>query len=193
MQHIQFSIFNFQKNNPQLTTHNLQHSSGYSFLELLIVIALVGTIGVVTSQVFIMGLRSQAKSEILKEVKQNGDYASAAMDTMIRNAIDIDNVSCNAPPTQQLSITTKDGALVTYDCSNPQIASRSGDPMVQLMLTSNKVAVSDCNFRVVCPTPPTSPKYVFFNFTISQAGADLAKEQQATLQFQSTISLRNYE
>src|SRR3990167_5678730 len=106
---------------------------GYSFLELLIVIALVGTIGVVTSQVFIMGLRSQAKSEILKEVKQNGDYASAVMDNMIRNALDIDDVSCNTN-TQQLSIMTKDGVTVTYDCSNPQIASRSGDPVTQLLL-----------------------------------------------------------
>jgi len=170
----------------------LDAKKGYSLLELLIVIALVGTIGVITSQVFIIGLRSQAKSEILKEVKQNGDYALQVMDTIIRNAVNIDEASCNAN-TQDITITTSDGASVTFDCTTPRIASVSGDPSITLYLTSSKVSVSSCNIRVVCPTPPTSPKYVFFNYTISQVGTQLAKEQQASVEFQSTVSLRKYE
>lgn len=161
---------------------------GFSLIELLVVIVLIGIIGVIVSQVFVITIRSQGKSEVIKEMKQSGDHAMSVMESMVRNAVDIPESSCNTN-TQSFSIVNPDGYTTTFDCSNPAgIASVGAQP---LMLTSRKAVVSSCTFRVVCPSPATSPKYVFINFTLSQAGGALALEQQASEAFQSTVALRS--
>ncbi|MBI3379591.1 type II secretion system protein, partial [Candidatus Gottesmanbacteria bacterium] len=145
---------------------------GFTLVELLVIVALVGMIGVITSQVFIIGFRSAGKGEIVKEVKQNGDYAMSVMETMVRNAADIspDQV-CNANSTS-LSIINPDGYTTTFDCDPAtfNISSASATYPTGIPLMSNKVAVpaGSCHFRVVCPTPPLSPKYVFVGFTLTQ-------------------------
>ena len=164
---------------------------GFTLVELLIVVTLIGFIGTITSQIFIINLRSQVKSELLKEVKQNGDYALSAMEMMIRNAVNISSLQCNIP-SDELTITNQDGFTTTFSCTNgSKIASNTSS------LTSNKVVVYNCSnaFRVVCPTPPLYPKYVFINYIIQQAGTDLTPTPGSitSLEYQSTISLRNYE
>jgi len=163
---------------------------GFSLVEILVFVTLIGIIGAVTTQVFIIAVRSQGKSEIAKEVKQSGDYAMSVMESMIRNASDIPDIpgvdDCNYD-VQELTILNQDGGSTTFDCNPPQIASNSQ------RLTSEKVEISDCHIRIVCPTPPLSPKYVYINYTVSQVGSGLPPDQVATVEYQSTVSLRNYE
>jgi len=169
---------------------------GFSLIELLVFVSLIGIIGAITTQVLIISIRSQGKSEIGKEVKQSGDYAMSVMDTMIRNASDITDY-CNEN-VDEINILNQDGynTRLYCDVSASQIASESSGfpgPTLTQSLTSEKVAVSSCVFRIVCPTPPLSPKYVFINYTISQVGTGLPPDQTATVNYQSTVSLRNYE
>lgn len=177
---------------------------GFTLVELLVVVTLVGIIGVMTTQVFILGFRSQGKSEIGKEVKQNGDYALSLVEAMIRNAADISQNQCNIN-SNKLTIVNPDGYSTIFDCSSgTNIASVSAVPITTpiptptgLPLTSTKVKVENCNFRVVCPTPPLSPKYVFVNFTVKQADIldqpTPLPENTASLEYQSTISLGKYQ
>lgn len=206
------SKFKMKKSKFQFKIQNL----GFTLVELLVVISLLGIIGAVTTQVFILGFRSQAKSEILKEVKQNGDYAISVMENMIRNASDIPQslAQCNTS-LDSLTIVNPDGYTTTFECVtvNPgvsSIASVSGDPDglplpgPTLALTSNRVIIPtplgggySCTFRVVCPTPPLSPKYIFLTFTVMQAALagqpTPLPENRSTLDFQTTVSLRTYE
>lgn len=179
---------------------------GFSLIELLVVVALVGIIGAITTQVFIAGFKSQGKGEIVKEVKQNGDYALSVIETMVRNASDFSTeADCNQDKTS-ISIINPDGYTTIFDCSltNGNIASVSALPTTTpgptptgIPLTSNKVAVSSCNFRVVCPTPPLSPKYVFVNFVMRQ-GTVIGQptplpENTASLEYSGTFSLGRYK
>ncbi|KKS96697.1 MAG: hypothetical protein UV73_C0009G0048 [Candidatus Gottesmanbacteria bacterium GW2011_GWA2_43_14] len=174
----------------------IKKNGGYSFIEMLVVITLIAILGTITSEAFILGLKAQGKSEILKEVKQNADYAGQVMDSMIRNAENVDESLCNAN-SESLTILNRDGLTTTFDCSNEKLSSVSGEfpvPTVSQALVSTRVKIEACNFRVICPTPPLAPKYVLYNFTISQAGGgDQAVEKQAFLEYQTTVSLRNYE
>lgn len=170
-------------------------NSGFTLVELLVVITLVGLIGAIISQSFILGIRSQSKSEIVKEVKQNGDYALSVIDEMVRNATDI-TLFCNTS-TDQLSIVNQDGGTTTFDCSSDkEIASISGAAPTPFPITNDRVIVTNCNFRIVCPTPPLSPKYVFISFTVKQAAVPNQPtplpENRASIEYQTTISLRNY-
>ena len=160
-------------------TFNIQHSTfnkkrknllnaGFTFIELLITVTLLGIVGTLVTQVFILGFRAQNKSEIMKEVKQNGDYALSVMESMIRSAEDI-SADCNTS-TNQLTVLNPDGLTTTFICTNnSSIASQSA--WLTSSLTSNKVIASNCSsaFRIVCHTPPLNPKYVFINFTLKQA------------------------
>ena len=178
---------------------NPQLNHGFTLIELLITVALIGIVGTITTQIFILGFRSLAKSEAIKEVKQSGDYALSVMESMVRNASNISNISlsCNTS-TDELSLINPDGFTTTFTClEGSEIASASG--FTTYPLTSTKVIVSGCNaaFRVVCPTPPLYPKYVLFNFTVSQAAITgqptPQPENRASLEYQSTVSLRNYQ
>ena len=185
--------------------------SGFTLIELLVVITLLGIISVITTQVFILGFRSQGKSEIIKEVKQNGDYVISVMESMIRNAADItSNVAqCNTS-LNKFQIINPDGFTTTFDCTSGFIASVSGDPdgfplaNPTLVLTSNRVLIPtpvgggySCTFRVVCPTPPLSPKYVFISFKVMQAAItgqpSPVPESRSSLDYQTTVSLRGYK
>ena len=174
----------------------LIHNSGYSLIELLVVITLIAILGTLTAEAFILGLRAQSKSEILKEVKQNADYIGQVIENMVRNSIDIGVSECNNLNSQKLTIRSSDGRFTTFDCSASVMASISGqfpEPTIYYTLSNNRVQVESCNFRVVCPTPPVNPKYLFINFKLKQSGSNLPVEQQASIEYQNTVSLRQYQ
>lgn len=174
----------------------MKKNNGFSLIELLVVVALIGMIGAITTQVFILALQTQGKSEIIKEVKQNGDYAMSVMESMIRNSSDILSVSCN-DTLNQITVQNPDGFNTVFDCTGSNISSISGsenaDPTpTGAPLTNSRVKVSSCTFRVVCPTPPINPKYVYIEYTVSQAGVGTGPKDTSSLNYQTTISLRNY-
>lgn len=168
---------------------------GYSLIELLVVITLISILGTLTAEAFILGIKAQTKSEILKEVKQNSDYIGQVVESMIRNASDVLETQCNSN-LEEITIRSAEGYNTTFVCSENEMASISGEfpePTIYLSLSNNRVQITNCNFRIVCPTPPINPKYVFFNFRMQQLGSDLPIESQAFYDYQNTISLRNYQ
>lgn len=182
-------------------------NTGFTLVELLIVVALVGIVGTITTQVFIMGIHSQSKTEMIKEIKQNGDFTLSVMEGMIRNALDVgmDTNQCGVN-SKQLTILNQDGYTTMFDCTNDlSISSVSGifvsipNPSpTGIPLTNSKVKVpsSSCNFLLVCPSQSLSPKYVFITFTVNQAdvpGVTPNPLNRATIDYQSTVSLRNYQ
>lgn len=195
-----FSLSRYYSITKRFTLGARRYSSGYSLIELLIVITLVGIIGAITFQVFIIGLRARWKSEVIKEVKQNGDYITTVVEAMVRNANDISQAQCNDIPSSSLTLVNQDGYTTTFDCdpATQIFASNSATmfptPTVSMRLSSANVEVSNCTFRIVCPTPPLSPKYMFLNFTLSQAGgSELPMEKLSTFDYQTTVSLRGYQ
>lgn len=201
-----FKIFKNRIYHLSFVIYHSSHSEAFTLIELLVVVALLGVIGVLTTQVFIIGFRSQGKAEIEKEVKQNGDYALSIIETMVRNAADFaPDQACNKG-SSTLSIVNPDGYTTIFDCTPPSqnIASVSALPTTTpgltptgIPLTSSKVAVTACNFQVVCPTPPLSPKYVFVDFTVTQGPVPgqptPLPENTASLEYSGTFSLGNYK
>jgi prepilin-type N-terminal cleavage/methylation domain-containing protein len=162
---------------------------GFTLVEIVVVMALFAITSVVSTQIFISILRAQLKSEVSKEVKQNGDYAFSAMEQMIRNSTNV-LTACTppAPISTTLQVVNPDGGDTTFDCSSNQLASSSALTGTQY-LTSNTVIVSGCTFTVVCPAAP-APKYVLASFNVSKGNGNSPLDTSVET-YQSTISLRN--
>jgi len=55
------------------------------------------------------------------------------------------------------------------------------------------VAVSSfCNSFIACTQSGSKPPIVVIDFSLSQAGSSTRPEEQASVDFQTTVSLRNY-
>jgi len=182
---------------------HISRISGFTLVEILVVVGILGIIAVVASTIFFTTLRSAGKTKVLTTVKQNGDYTLSVMERLIRGSQEVvtntDNKICESGM-NYLKFKRADGSTIEFGCleegaANGRIASNSA------RLTSSKVKVDSCSFDCSCPAvfPNCTaegakfyPKTVTIKFTLSQVGAAVRPEEEATINFQTTVSTRNY-
>lgn len=173
----------------------LRKNYGFTLVEILMVVALLGIFSIAVVQVFFTIVSQQTKTAAIEEVKQSGDYAFSVMETMIRNAKVVNLPSCNTFLNQKsIEIENPDKGITTFDCSGSKISSQSADYSV-LDLTGPNVVVSSCNISYVCPTPAaggTAGRYVYFSYVVEPAnvtpGDPIAGSTQS---YQGTVTIRN--
>lgn len=170
--------------------------AGFTLIELLVAMAILATVGVVTTNLFFQTLKGTTKAELLKGVKQEGDFAISIIEKMIRNSKNIEEAfpenpswSCDGSDRPDIKITNQDNSTTIFNCSmtgsDTYIASNSA------RLTSNKVRVSSCSL-IRCTRSGSAPPVVEIRFSLSQLGSPARPEEQAAVNFQTTVSLRNY-
>lgn len=159
---------------------------GFTLVEMLVVVGLMILVGGMAVGLFFQTLKGASKVEILKEVKQNGDYALGVMERMIRNAqsvlLNTDGQTCTSNMSK-LKIENPDGNTTEFSLSGSQIALNSGK------LTGSNVAAFGLTFN--CNSAVTPP-VVEISFTISQTGSPTRPEEKAQVSFKTTVSLRTY-
>lgn len=183
-------------------TFRINVSDGFTLLETLVAISIAATVGVLITQVFFTTVKSNTKTEILKEVKQNGDFALAIMERMIRNAYSVVS-TCTAGTTtsDSIQIRNPDGTTTTFGCafdsSVARIASTSGTG-VTTYLTSNGVtlggtscAAADNSLEFTCTRIADFSSRIGISFTLNQKGAAASQQESASVTFQATVSPRN--
>lgn len=104
----------------------MKHNRGFTMVELLIVIGIMGIFMVILSQVFVSILSMKLRSEATTAVAQDSRYLIARLSYDIARA---DNVSVSNPSTLILTIN---GVTHTYSLENNQLSLTvaSGDPQV---------------------------------------------------------------
>lgn len=163
--------------------------TGFTLIEMIVSVAILGTVGLISSRIFFMTLRGAGKADIIREVKQNGDYALTVMERMVRNSIGVTSV-CDGTTGNSLTIKNMDNDQTTFSLTSGQIASQSATPTGNGTLTTNKVMVSGLSFT--CLRTLGKPDVVNISFSIVQAGTGAGPEDLSSLNFQTTVSLRTY-
>jgi len=163
---------------------------GFTLIELLVVVVVMAVIGTTVAGLFFQTLKGSTKATVIKEVRQNGDYALSVMEKMVRNAREVVS-DCNGAPAASLTIKNQDNNQTTFACEAVKIASNSAANSAAL--TSAKVRVSsDCANFFTCTKDGSSPPLVEIKFSLSQAGSPTRPEEQASVDFRTTVSLRTY-
>lgn len=164
--------------------------TGFTLVELLVVISVLGIMAVMALQIFLSLIRSSTKTEVLGRVKQNGDYALSVMERMIRNSREI--LECD---TDHILIKNPDGRESNFRfCGDPDflIASESGDlECGEVRLTSDQVRLASGAFSCTAGGE-FQPDVVGISFTLSQSEETTRAEETVSLGFQGSVTTRNY-
>jgi prepilin-type N-terminal cleavage/methylation domain-containing protein len=170
----------------------LLKNNGFTLIEVLVVMALLATVAVIISNMFFTTFRSSTKTKSLTTVKQNGDYTLSVMERLIRGSKEVMSSCPEVPPeapavTNNITIGMLNGDEIVFSCDleNKLIASNGAN------LTSNKVKLDSCSFE--CRSGGEFyPQIVTIDFTLSQAGETAGEEEQAKIDFKTTVVTRNY-
>jgi len=154
---------------------------GFTLIEIIIVISILGLVMTIFSGFLLATLRAGSKSEVVKELRQNGNYALQTIDSMLRNSVSLQS-SCNLGGQSSIQIRNIDNGITVFKCEASHLASNSG------LLTGANVVVSNCSFQ--CLAQAGQAPAITTKFSISQTGSG-SPSDKAQLNFESVTILRN--
>lgn len=183
--------------------------NGFTFIELLISVGVIAISMPIIFGLFFINLKVQSKVLRTQQVKREGDNALNVIGSVIRqyartihsaNPPTDENEVCqttDATYTGDLYFTDIDGNVFRFylNGNSEKIASESaksatGGSDETFSLTSNVVTVSDMSTTCI-RTSTFSPPLVNLQFSVSQNSGSSRPDEQATLNYQSTVKLRN--
>ena len=174
-------------------------TKGFTVLEMVVSIAIVSLVVVVLSQVFFVTLRTNAKTEISKDMKQNGELALESMVRMIQRAKNITSPCISTGTTSQsISIVNNDNGVTTLECvldgSVVRLASSSASGTTYLTsqnVTLGGTTCSESTLEFVCFGASGLPGSVTISFQLSKSGMSSLSFEQSSESFQTTATMRN--
>lgn len=177
--------------------------AGFTLLEIMITTAIMGIIGMLISQVFFTTTRVNTKTELLKDMKQNGQFAMDTISRMIRASVEINSTCASSgSPGSSIQITNPDGHMTTFGClldastGATRIASTSAYSGLSDYLTSKNVTLSSsscasASLAFTCTSSPDQPARVKVLYTLRQIGTPNDSFGTASQTFETTVSVRN--
>lgn len=183
-------------------------STGFSLLELIVVVGILSFMSLVIAQVFFTTMKTNTKTELMKDVKQNGEYALDAMTRMLQSAVSVSGtcVETGLTPqtTSEISILDSYGTTVTLTCADvgsppvARIASVSGtvseyltSDAVNLLSDSGDMTCASTPLQFTCTSVGGIPTTVGIKFRLRQKNTSESDDTTAINQFISTVTIRN--
>jgi len=154
--------------------------NGFSLVELLVALGILGGVLAAVNGIFFMVIKSGQKADVYIRLKENGQYALNFMSYKIRDA---DSILSACPGTgASIRIREHSAGTLTFSLAGGRLSVAA--PAVNY-LTSSEFTAQNLVFN--CAAPLNAPKRVTISFTLSRPPP--ATETQT---FQTTVSLRNY-
>ncbi len=176
-----------------------EKQQGFTLLESLISIGVIAVVSTLIAQAFFATTRTNTKTELQKDIKQNGEYAMQVMSRMIQNALKIETAcSPSGTATRSLSIRTQHNTTTTFECAMSEGETRiaSSGATGTFYLTSANVSLGGdtcdaSSLQFICTTLPDEPTKVQISFRLSQKGTPTDQFEQTSISFQSSVAPRN--
>lgn len=165
--------------------------SGFTMLELLVVISVISVAGILISGVLVSTLRGSNKATTVDNLKQNGNYALLQMSRVIRSASNIDLLPCGNPSmaVQTMTVTQLDTTQTVFDCTGTTITSNGSS-----LLDTSVVQLVPSSCQIICSQQTSADiPVVQIKFSLMQSGSGNFADQASTIPFQTSIVLRNVQ
>lgn len=191
----------------------LNRQKGFTLVEILAVMMVFGIIGGISAGILVTTLRTSNKSNMITQVKQNGDYAISQIAKTIRNSY-----SLTYPPlpcgdassptvTQYISVVDSTGSPSTISCVGAvpspavptippnSITLQQGSSAQTSLIDPTLVQTSSCSFTCIQATTSDYP-VIQIAFSLLQKGLTNFSEQVASasaINFSTSVVFRNYQ
>lgn len=173
-----------RKSDCSFRTRRFLKTKGFTLIEILVVISILAIIVAIGSMSFFGLLKGSRKSKTMTLVKQNGNYALGVMAKMVRNAREVTSI-CGGSD-DSITILNPDGNETTFDCGSETISSNSAN------IVSDQVRIDPGSCSFDCQSGGlVYPDVVTISFTLKQAGDPTRPEEQASIDFETRVTLRN--
>jgi prepilin-type N-terminal cleavage/methylation domain-containing protein len=175
---------------------------GFTLLEILISVGILAIVATLIVQVLFTVTHVNKKTELITDVKQNGNFSLDVIGRMVRSAKAV-KTSCGGSETSASSaqITNPDNNVTTLECVSDgnaaRIASISAAQTVYLSTGNVTVSTSggkdctDSSLAFSCPPASGIQTEISVSFTLGQVGVSASAYENNSASFQSTIGMRN--
>lgn len=166
-------------------------SRGFTIIEVIAYVAVLGIIGTSLSSVFLWGVKTYTKSQVMQETTWN---AKRALDVMVQEVREAEAVYSPTTSGPQLSLETSRYAASGHATSFIDfflceeklcLKKESQDPVV---LTSNNVRITQLNFQEVKTSPAVSS--VQIALTVEYKNPNNRSELISSVELSSVASIR---
>ncbi|MCX6792392.1 MAG: type II secretion system protein [Candidatus Gottesmanbacteria bacterium] len=163
---------------------------GFTLMEILISVGILAIVATLLAQVLFTTAHVNKKTEILTDIKQDGNFALDIIGRMVRSAKSIDKCLLG-----ELDITNPNNNVTIFTCDAGRIASESAShPPVYL--TSANVTLSssggnNCTDSSLAFSCPLAEGQVTIKFTLGQLGVAGSAYESGSAAFESTVRMRN--
>lgn len=168
---------------------------GFTLLEMVVAIAIVALLSVVVSQIFLITLRTNTKTEVLKDMKQNGEIALESIVRAIQNAA---SITCTSP--QSIIVEHTDTTSTTFACESTASQTRfiKTTAIGSTYLTAENVTLggTDCGSSTLtftCDPTNEAATSVTIVFHLAQQGTPSEAFEQSSVSFQTSVTMRNVQ
>lgn len=174
--------------------------SGFSLIELIAVVALVGMLSIASASILISTQTRSIKTSTTTQVRQEGEIALDTIAYALRSAKGIETnqfgETCSAGMQALRFRNAANEVVELYEDENGRIASNSGTVITQepaQYLTSDRFTLND-TLRFSCsPASGRSGALVTVEFTLQVPNlAQAPPEQQVTQGFRTQVYVRTY-
>lgn len=167
---------------------NTHTQSGFSLIEMLVVIFVFSLLAILLTQSLTLTLRSTKKSDSIIESRENIQFALNVMERQIRNAR---GLTCPAPdtPSNTLSYIDEYGNNASFTCTTSGSDSFIASNSASARLTSNKVRITNCSQVFTCNAVDI-PHSV--DITITGGNATVSGVEGSSVSLTTKVLLRNY-
>lgn len=174
-------------------------NDGFTFVELLVAISIIGIISVAIAQVILITFKTNSKVEVQKEIKQNGDFVISLIENSVRNA---KSVTCDS--SVSLTVTNYDDTTTTFQCNSSEGQTHriavvdllgveyvtSTDLTIFTDNTSSECVGANQSLTFVCDSLSNAPDRVRVNFTLRNKNAVPGSLDDEQVSFQTAITTR---
>ncbi|MBN1162668.1 prepilin-type N-terminal cleavage/methylation domain-containing protein [Patescibacteria group bacterium] len=154
-----------------MSAPRLSLAKGFTLVELLLVVALLGITVGVTSDILLSIVRTYNKTQVLNEIEQQANFVSLKLEKELRSAIDV-----SVGVDDALTISLSDGTTSVYrlvDVSGFGVIRRENQLLTYDLTKADMlggVTVS-CGPTGCFTVAGTSPTIVSYDLVFAQAGA----------------------